>query len=378
MVLSFTYLTTVMRKEKKINTPQSKNNSSASSDEDYQNMISHFHDNLENFMSVNNLSANSLAAKLGCSEKTISTYKISKKIADPKILGKLKKEFDISLDDFLFRKMSEAELARNDDFFNMMKYYEGLYIIYYLCTESFKGIENKEASEALRYGILYIYESQAHKSDTHLECSAVLGIEDRQELKMLYTNCQQNPQSAIENHNPDRSYRGQLRLDNDHYYLTLSHNNENVLMIGYSIKNQKKRTYIGGLVTINSVSRGRENAPVLQLAGLSKYFLDCNDEEMEAALHMSYKIELVDEADRIYEFIKNPPGHSINSKEHHLNEEQLKAIITADIEYEIRRIIEKRVYHHYKLISSEDNLFYHYLKTRLKGPKDDSYGKGKY
>ena len=368
-----------MRKEKKINTLISESNTHISSNDNfYNNMISHFHDNLEVFMSVNNLSANSLAKALDCSEKTINTYKTSSKIADPKILGRLKEKYDISLDDFLFRQMSKEELVREDSSFHRMIYYKGVYIIYYLCTESFKGSENKEAAETLRYGILYIYESKSHKSDTHLECEAVLGIKDKQEIFDLYAKCQNNPLSTIENHNPDRFYRGQFRIDEDHYYLTLCHLNESVLMIGYSIKTQKKRTYIGGLVTVNSVSRGRENAPVLQLAGLSKYFLDCNDEEMEVALQMSYKIELVDEASRIYDFIKNPPGYLIYSEDHKLSEDQLKAIITADIEYEIRRIIEKRVYHHYKLISLEDNLFYHYLKTRLKGPKDDSYGKGKY
>lgn len=377
--------------EQNIKTNASHSNSDTNSSSDnfeyvYSQMITHFHDNLETFMDVNNLTANSLAIALDCSEKTINAYKTSRNIADAKRLGRIKTVYDISLDDFLFRKMSPEELIRKNNSFHRMMHYKGLYIIYYLSTESFKGSETREATESLRYGLIYITESELHKSDTHLECVAVLGIEDKQILFNLYSKYQNYIDSrddsalisSMERHNPDRFYRGQLRVDKDHYYLTLSHLNESVLMIGYAISEQEGRMYRGGLVTVNSVSRGRENAPVLQLAGLSRYFLDCNDEEMEVALHLCHKIELVDEADKIFEFIKNPPGYLNNSDEHRLKDEQLKAIITADIEYEIRRIIEKRVYHNYKMISSEDNLFYHYLKTRLKGPKDDRYGKGQY
>ena len=357
-----------------------------SSDLIYARMVSYFHDNLETFMEVNKLSANQLANLLQCSEKTISSYKTTQKVADPKILGGLKTVYDISLDDFLFRRMSREELMREEGSFHKLLYYKGLYIVFYLSTESFKGSESKDSSEALRYGLLYVYESEFHKSNTSLQCVAGLGIEDKQEILNLYDICQHYIKlknntsviSSIESYKGIHFYRGQLTIDKDHYYISMSYISESVLMIGYSISDHTNRPYIGGLVTVNSISRGRENAPVLQLAGLSRNWLDCNDEEMEVALQMHYKIELGDEAERILEFVKNPPGYLIKSEELKLRDEQLKAILTADIEYEIRRIIEKRVYRHYKMISSEDSLFYHYLKTRLNGPRGDIYGKGKY
>ena len=319
--------------------------------------------------------------------RTLKSYNESDKMAEIKILGQLKRLYDISIDDFLFRKISDEELRRTDKSIRTKMYYEGLYILYYLDTEEFKGSDNKEATESLQYGIIYIYKSKNQKSYFSLQCAAVLGVEDKTEAAELYNKCQScipkdNAVDLILNHfkksRPNRFYHGKLTIDTDHFYLIISHLIESVLMIGYTINEKDGREYIGGLVTVNSISRGRENTPVLQLAGLSRYFLDCNDEELEASLHMRYKIEIGDEADRILGFIKNPLGESLASEEHRLKDDQLKAIISADIEYEIRKIIEKRVYRHYKMLPSEDSMFYHYLSERRKGPTGDTYGQGKY
>lgn len=373
----------------------------------YATMSTCFQKNLNTFMKENGLSTQDLAEKIDCSDKTILSYTDSRspKVADPKYLGRLKDLYDISLDDFLFREMSALELVRETRRDRITTSYSGLYMLYYLSTEPFKGSDEKEAPEALRYGIIYIYDNDFHKSDTNLKCEAGFGINDKQHAEQLYNECQKIIQEAkkkeemreskeeeedeeqkktekeiadlFEKHTKRNHYYGQLRIDKDHYYLNLMHLMENVLMIGYSI-NTNEHEYIGGLVTVNSISRGREKAPVMQLAGLSRYFLDCNEEELESALHMRYRIELEEEvADRILDFITSLEDEFNKSKEHLLNAEQKKALITAEIEYEVRKIIEKKVYRHYKMTPRDDDLFYHYLKTRRNGPMGDNYGKGK-
>lgn len=368
-------------------------------DDFYSRMKTCFQKNLMTLMEENGLSTRDLAEKLDCSDKTIVSYmnQTSPKVADPKFLGRLKKAFDISLDDFLFREMSSIELFRENRRDRMRTTYAGLYMLYYLSTEPFKGSDDKEAPEALRYGIIYIYDNEYHKSDTNLKCEAGLGISDKEEAERLFRKCQRiirreenegeekkegrktedRISALLDEHSERNHYYGQLRIDQDHYYLNLMHIMEHVLMIGYSI-NSNVHEYIGGLVTVNSISRGREKAPVMQLAGLSRYFLDCNEEELDNALHMHYRIELEEEvADRILDFITSLDDDSLRPKEHMLNAEQKKALVTAEIEYEVRKIIEKKVYRHFKMTSRDDDLFYHYLKTRRNGPAGDNYGKGK-
>lgn len=80
----------------------------------------------------------------------------------------------------------------------------------------------------------------------------------------------------------------------DHAFLTLSHDRKDKALIILHRVNSNKKEYIGGMGTINSVSKGREPMPTAQYIALSRYPISLSAEEIHHQLllsHPTYKAD---------------------------------------------------------------------------------------
>ena len=123
------------------------------------------------------------------------------------------------------------------------------------------------------------------------------------------------------------------------------------------------KPYIGGIGTINSVSKGRERMPVIQLIGVSRYTLGLSVEEIHHSLLLDQPTFEVD-SKTLDELIMNFKALYVDSNSAMVNfSEYQKAIfVKSMIEQIVRKSLERNVFRYGKVSGTDDDLFYHGLK----------------
>lgn len=335
--------------------------------------------NLQKLLSQHNMTQKDLADKIGISGAAINDYFNGKRLPNVAILLALKNLFNISIDDFLTKsinpdnyittKQEPSEIDKAE--YNTYQKYCGSYFTYYFDTSNYKGRDNNSPSQALRFGLLYIYENVGTLYKSTYSCIAVLGLDNcdtAAEIKDKIDNYEDASKVVdfIGNHYQKAMYHGDFELSQQHAFLSMTHNNKDkALAIFYRIESNKPR-FTGGIGTINSVSKGREAMPTIQFMGISRKQISLSDEEIHHNLLLHYpSFQATDEAEQMVRLFKNLYLNP-NPEDDGLTDLQKVITIKANLERYIRRSLERNMFRYGKISNRDDDEWYHLLKEVAK------------
>ena len=334
--------------------------------------------NLKKLIAQNSITQKDLADLLCVAPASMTDYCKGRRILGTEHLLRLKKHFDISIDDFLTKSITPSAVtvvprSAGIDKEKMETYHKycGSYFMYYFDTSKSKGRDLQPPRDSLHYGVLFIYENPTSLDVPEFGCAAILGINDRSEVTRVKTELDQmkNPEEVIRHIDESyesRAYYGDFTLSQFHAFVSMSHaSTDKALLIFHRIDNNKPE-YIGGIGTINSVSKGREHTPVIQFMGISRYPLTMSEEEIHHNLLLDYPDfeadpEMVDEMIMNFKALYAEPDGVFNER---FSEYQKAVMVRSTLERFVKKSLERNMFRYGKISgTTDDDQWYHAIKA---------------
>lgn len=339
--------------------------------------------NLDRLKKKFSVTQKELSELTGYSEASISKYCKGESYPTIDFLFKIKKEYDISIDDFVSREMyellpntdSDADKSRELTEFELYRKYCGNFLVYYLDTGNYKGRDNSTPAESLVYGVVNIHEVITNLGKPEFESFAILGIEEREEAVRIkerldsFTSLEDITRfihSSENKANQSNIYEGDFEFGENHAYLTLKHGNvDKAFIILYRISTNKEE-FIGGLGVVSSSSKGRERMPASQFIGFSRYPLNLSAEELHHQLLLSYpSLRGEKETKDIIKLFKHYYIDNANGTDI-FSDYQKELIMKVYIEDTMKKIIERNMYRSKKVSERDDSAWYQIIKSEKK------------
>lgn len=319
-------------------------------------MNNNFQNNLKKL--AGKFSQKYIAEKTGFSQSSINNYLTKNSEPSIQFLVALKDAFGICVDDFLFSEYVSDEVVSYEKFL-------GNYIVYYYNNDSYKGEVHGNIKSTLNYGIISVARRGELTADV-----VVLGtfMKDRASATKMLKKCNMAKSSSeIEQIMTDGGnvYHGSIRANAQNVFLELG-NDENLDQTYIALNNPPtKAKYIGGVGTVNSISRGREHNPCIQFIILSKNLLDMPDGEIYKCLQFDdYNANLEDTAKDLIDMFKRLYVEK-NEIAAELDEGQKLAIIKNKLEYHFEQILEANSFRFAKISNREDDSIYKLIKESV-------------
>ena len=157
-------------------------------------------------------------------------------------------------------------------------------------------------------------------------------------------------------------YLGDIEFSDDHIFVSLEHKSNDRVLIAMRRPKSNKPAFLGGLGTINSISRGVYKNPVVQLIGFSRYSLDISSEDIHEQL--IFNTPHIDENDDVDELINtfNNLYNNEESTSFKLDDIQKKILIKSNVERIVIRSLVKNIMRYGKVTWEDDNDWYHIIK----------------
>lgn len=130
----------------------------------------------------------------------------------------------------------------------------------------------------------------------------------------------------------------------------MSHANTDKTILIFHRVDSNKPQYIGGIGTINSVSKGRERMPVVQFMGLSRYPLSMSIEEIHHCLLLNYPT--FNAESETAEMIRNFKALCVDSSEairEGFSEYEKAIIVRSTLERFIKKSLERNMFRYGKI-----------------------------
>lgn len=298
-----------------------------------------------------------IAFKTGFSQSSINNYLTKNSEPSISFLIALKEAFGISVDDFLFSKLDPAKKINYDKFI-------GNYLIYYYNNDSYKGEVHSNIKNTLNYGVLSIFKEDELNTNVKVLSSVKRNRVDA--LKFLKTINKDEPNKIEAHYNEfGNVYVGEIDYNSQNIFITLSsieNQDKSYIILNNPLSNSK---YIGGVGTVNTISRGREHNPCAQFIILSKKLLDIPDGELYDLLKFNdYMIDTDDSIKDIVNLFKRLYT-SQNELSSELSESQKIAIIKNRIDLLLSTIFEANAFRFAKISNREDDTVYRYIKEGI-------------
>jgi transcriptional regulator with XRE-family HTH domain len=324
-----------------------------------------FSQNLKRLLTDQGLNQTKLANKLDVSVASINNY--LKDVNDPPVnfLLKLKLHFSIDIDDFLTKIIEDETTQENKEAIVNSQKYKGNYILYYYQSSAYKGAGFNPVKDPVKYGVLSVFPSQkVNDSNNFKMISLATFFTSRKEAKEFKENLDalNDKYAQIQKHHDlyEQNFKGTLTSTNTQVFINLSSSfyNDKVLIILNNPPAEK--AYVGGIGTVNSVSRGREPAPVIQYIILSKYLIDMQDSELYNILSLSVEnIDVRNEAMKLLEQFKSLYLDSnINLEEYQKNH-----IMQNNIERSVVDVVKRNMFLYGKVSNREDDKYYRLIMS---------------
>lgn len=318
-----------------------------------------------------------IAKELHCTQPTISKYTSGKETPRLDFLLYLNKKYHFSLDLLISRVLTENDIILNlrqesqgisfPKEYDDLKKYCGLYFTYYF----FNGdpvFDGKAGDNLLDYGLIDIYECDS-PSAYELEARAIMGIHSQNELihlhKQILGNSNKGIPSIMEESFSQLSskhlYKGKLHFPEEsksYFSISLSRGGDDAFLLFHRPSLESRTRYLGGLGTINSISKKRF-LPCIQNIALSINNLSSvPPEEIASYLHMT-ESHLPDiDAHSIFHFI---------DKLYHiadLRSDDLSTIFENFLQHRVNHFLSEQILRFHQ-IDKEDRNWYELIKTFL-------------
>lgn len=298
-----------------------------------------------------------VAEKTEFSQSSINNYLTKNSEPSIQFLIALKDAFGISVDDFLFSGLITESKKNYDKFL-------GNYLIYYYNNDSYKGEVHTNIKNTLNYGVVSIFKEKGLNNDVKVISSFTKSRVDA--IKLLRT-LNKSDISQLENIYYDfgNVYMGELDTTEQNIFISLfnkDHQDKTFIILNNPPSNAK---YIGGVGTVNSISRGREHNPCSQYIIVSKRLLDMPDGELYNLLKFDdYRIDTDDNIKDIIALFKRLYV-SQNELSAELSDTQKTAIIKNRIDLLLGEILEANSFRFAKISNRDDDIVYRYIKEGI-------------
>lgn len=332
--------------------------------------------NLRKLIETRGITQKTLSQQIGYSESAISKYMTGKSFPQLDFFFQLKKYYDISIDDFLSKEINEKEINTPISLSILEQEEEkayskicGTYLVYYLDTSNYKGRDDNSPDESLTFGVMKIYETKTTLDKPDYSCLSIFGISDRQfatelrnQLDSLTNNTDAENYVISNERLSNKLYFGDFEMSADHAFISLTHNRKDKALIILHRVVSNKKEYIGGMGTINSVSRGRESMPTAQYMALSRYPITLSDEEIHHNLLLSHPTYKADKhaKELISLFKKTYMMPDPDDEEHTELEKEL--IMKVNLERYVKESLTKNMFRYAKISERDDGAWYKLLK----------------
>lgn len=323
--------------------------------------MSNFQKNLK--VLANKYTQKYIADCTGFSQSSINNYITKSSEPSIQFLIALKNSFGICIDDFLFSEIETEQEVSYDRFV-------GNYIVYYYNNNSYKGEVHTNLSSTLNYGVISIVKE--HLLDKKVVVYGTFMKEKTEATKLLKKlNSFTSGEEIIKDYRESNNfYIGDIKTSQQSIFIDI-YNKFNGDQC-YMIFNNPPSTsnYIGGVGTVNTISRGREHNPCVQFVIVSKYLIDKPDGEIYKCLkfddinvNLDYAIkDLVALFKRMY----------VEKSEisDNLSENQKIAILQNKLEYHFDDILESNVFRFAKVSNKEDDMIYKLIREGIDVGRD--------
>lgn len=343
--------------------------------------------NIKNLREILKKTQKDFAKELHISTPTLSSYENGFTLPSLEILFQLKNRYFISIDKFTSELLLESDfqqansnLAASYQPSDINKYY-GTYIMYYFNTSA-NGSNEAEQDDYLKAGLLTLY-SKCETATNVIGCFNL----NTEKLEHIYTSIKKMPKTSLSNENnnihlitqmyieADTSnvYKGEASFSADSIFINLIHNNRDCALIILRNPPSEKDTYIGGLGTINSVSKGSYHNPCAQNIALTRFPLSISLDDIVRELQFktlnlnmhNETIELVNSFKNLY---SKPTIYSLP-----FSDEQKNWFIQSLLEKYVDEAITANLFRVLRVSPDKDDIWYHLVKRYAirKGKKDE-------
>lgn len=328
--------------------------------------------NLKRLIAQNKTTQKKLAELLDVAPASMTEYCNGRAVPSIRFFVLLKELYNINIDEFL---MTGAPASNAEDSSNVrplpenLSTYEkycGLYVVYYFDTGRYKGRDTQTPKESVTFGLLFIYKSMSSLGIPEYKCAALLGLKDREEAEKCRTALDNAMTDSVinsmKNHETGNFYQGSLEMSQDHVFINLEHaKTDKAYLIVHRVENNKG-CYIGGIGTVNSISKGRERAPVVQYMGLSRNKLSMSVEEIHHSLllgtpNVNMEAE-TEEIIRTFKALYMDPGETLNE----FTEYQKTVMVRSMLERYVRKSLERNMFRYGKVSANDDDEWYQAIK----------------
>lgn len=356
---------------------------------DISNYIFNINQNVQNILNslTKIYTQKELANEIQVTQPIISMYKNGKRKIDLHFFLYLHTKFGFSLEQLKNTILTESEITTqlqgyypsavpvspdlSKELIDIRKY-TGLYFAYYF----FNGnviFDEKVSDNFLDYGLIDIYESDP-PSPYKLKARAIMGIHEPDNLMDIYLSIHKLSPDKREEflqsfsvNGAKHIYRGTLSFPpehNNYFSINLVRGLDNAFMLFQRPTLNDRTDYLGGLGTINSISKKR-SLPCVQYIALSKNNLNSvSPEEIASYLYMRKSNPSLFNVHGIYTFIDKLYRAT------DFNQEQSSVIIESYLNHAISNIISEQSLRFHQ-IDEEDRRFYELIKTYL--PKKEKH-----
>ncbi len=312
-------------------------------------MDNFFQDNLKELTS--RTSQNELAKKTGFSSASISGYISGKSEPSLKFLLALKENYNINIDSFITEKFSseQAKVVKQVD-----DKFIGNYIVYYYDSSVYKGKASNISKNTLRYGVISIF-----KQHSEIQVLASL-MKSKESAVILKEKLEEalSVEEIISIYSSEDAYSGSIETTTTQVFIYIKNTNNNDQGLIILNNPPSNKTYIGGLGTVNSVSRGREHMPCVQFMIVSRYVLQIPDGEIYNLLALGMaEINVKNETEQLYKLFQN-----LSENADTLTEYQRLKIFEDSLSNTLLDLIDANMFRFAKVSGMEDDNYYRIIR----------------
>ena len=313
--------------------------------------------NLKNLANI--YTQKDIAEKTGFSASSIANYLSGKSQPSAIFLLELKKVYKIDIDQFLTSEIDMSNLTKTHDISNQK--FIGNYIVYYYNSSAYKGKVGSYNYDILTFGIVSVVDDIDFSSPKGIKAFGIFMLNRQQaENYLKELNSYGNDLAKINEFYSqfNNYYWGNLEQNPAQIFVSLKNNTDKCLIILNNPPSNKK--YIGGLGTVNSISRGREHVPCIQYILFSCVELSAPDGELYNMLSLGLAdINIKNEVNDLIGLIKRL---YVNKNDSGLNEYQQKHIVEDSIKNIIFDAVDSNMFRFAKISNIEDDNYYRLIK----------------
>lgn len=312
-------------------------------------MDNFFQDNLKELASKT--SQNELAKKTGFSTASISGYISGKSEPSLKFLLALKENFNIDIDSFITQKLSE-NITKTSSV--VEDKFVGNYIVYYYDSSIYKGKASNLSKNTLRYGVISVFKQN---SEIKVLASLMKSKENTILLKERLEDAR-TVEEIVDIYSGEDAYTGSIESTTTQVFIYIKNTNNNDQGLIILNNPPSNKTYIGGLGTVNSVSRGREHMPCVQFMIVSRYVLQIPDGEIYNLLALGMaEVNVKNETEQLYKLFQN-----LSENADSLTEYQRLKIFEDSLSSTLLDLIDANMFRFAKVSGMEDDNYYRIIR----------------